>query len=84
MTTLASASATEATLPVDPLWHEFAKPLRQFLRSRVSREADADDLLQEVFVRIHKRLPDLREPAKLQGWVYRIARNVVIDHYRAR
>jgi RNA polymerase sigma-70 factor (ECF subfamily) len=29
-------------------------------------------------------LPDLREPRRLQGWVYRIARNAVIDHYRSR
>ena len=54
------------------------------MRARTRTESDADDLLQDVFVRIHKRLPDLREPAKLQGWVYRIARNAVIDHYRTR
>jgi RNA polymerase sigma-70 factor, ECF subfamily len=66
------------------LWHNFADPLRNFLRARTRTAADADDLLSEVFMRIQKRLPDLREPAKLQGWVYRIARNVVIDHYRKR
>lgn len=66
------------------LWRQFADPLRNFLRARTRTAADADDLLSEVFIRIQKRLPDLREPAKLQGWVYRIARNVVIDHYRKR
>ena len=66
------------------LWREFSGPLKKFLRPRTSTEADADDLLQEVFVRILQRLPDLREPAKLQGWVYRVARNAVIDHYRTR
>ena len=66
------------------LWREFSTPLRKFLRARTHTASDADDLLQDVFVRIHKRLPDLREPAKLQGWVYRIARNAVIDHYRTR
>jgi RNA polymerase sigma-70 factor (ECF subfamily) len=82
------------TIPTEPmgvntdavgeLWRELAKPLRGFLKVRTRTEADAEDLLQEVFVRIQKRLPELREPAKLQGWVYRIARNVVTDHYRAR
>lgn len=66
------------------LWAEFSAPLRQYLRARTSTDADADDLLQEVFVRVHQKLPALREPAKLQGWVYRIARNAVIDHYRTR
>lgn len=72
------------TTDVGELWRELAAPLRGFLRARVRVEADAEDLLQEVFVRIQRRLPELREPAKLQGWVYRIARNVVVDHYRGR
>ena len=70
--------------PAGVLWREFSAPLRKFLRTRTHTDADAEDILQEVFVRIHKRLPALREPAKLQGWVYRIARNAVIDHYRTR
>lgn len=69
---------------VGELWRELAGPLRGFVQARVRVRADADDLLQEVFVRIQRRLPELREPAKLQGWVYRIARNVVVDHYRTR
>lgn len=76
--TAAYADRTES------LWREFAQPLRGFLRSRTRSAADAEDLLQEVFVRIQQRLPTLRDTSKLQGWVYRIARNVVIDHYRAR
>jgi RNA polymerase sigma-70 factor (ECF subfamily) len=73
-----------ADTPAGILWREFSTPLRNFLRTRTRTEADADDLLQEVFVRIHQALPVLRDPARLQGWVYRIARNAVIDHYRAR
>jgi RNA polymerase sigma-70 factor (ECF subfamily) len=80
---ISSPTATEP-LGADALWREFSAPLRRFLRARARSAADADDLLQEVFVRIQRRLPELREPAKLQGWVYRIARNVVVDHYRSR
>ncbi len=80
---ISSPTAAEP-LGADALWREFSAPLRRFLRARTRSAADADDLLQEVFVRIQRRLPELREPAKLQGWVYRIARNVVIDHYRSR
>ncbi len=70
--------------PVAELWREFSIPLRDFLRKRTQAKADADDLLQEVFFRIHRQLPALRRPEKLQGWVYRIARNAVIDYYRTR
>jgi RNA polymerase sigma-70 factor (ECF subfamily) len=75
---------TAPVADVAALWREFSEPLRRFLRARIASAADADDLLQEVFLRIHRRLPELRETAKLQGWVYRIARNAVIDHYRAK
>ena len=70
--------------PAAELWREFSKPLRAFLRARARGDADADDLLQEVFYRIHSRLSGLRHPERLQGWVYTIARNAVIDHYRNR
>jgi RNA polymerase sigma-70 factor (ECF subfamily) len=82
--TAVSASAATDTDAVGQLWRELAVPLRRFLRARSRSDQDADDLLQEVFVRVHKRLPGLREPAKLQGWIYRIAQNAVIDHYRSR
>jgi RNA polymerase sigma-70 factor (ECF subfamily) len=72
------------TAAVEALWREFSQPLRAFLRKRARSAADADDLLQEVFLRVHRQLPTLRDPSKLQGWVYRIARNAVIDHYRTR
>lgn len=75
---------TAVTANSELLWKEFSAPLRGFLRARTASPADAEDLLQEVFVRIQKRLPSLRDTSKMQGWVYRIARNVVVDHYRGR
>jgi RNA polymerase sigma-70 factor (ECF subfamily) len=69
---------------VECLWQELASPLRGFLRTRTASDADAEDLLQDVFVRIQQRLPTLQDASKIQGWVYRIARNALIDHYRRR
>ncbi len=77
-------AATPTTHDTEQLWRAFAAPLRNFLRARTRTDADADDLLQEVFMRIQKRLPTLHDTSKIQGWVYRIARNAVIDHYRGR
>ncbi|PTY03707.1 hypothetical protein DB347_20970 [Opitutaceae bacterium EW11] len=77
-------SHTERIHAVEALWREFSEPLRGFLQKRTRTPSDADDLLQEVFLRVQRQLPTLRDPAKLQGWVYRIARNTVIDHYRTR
>ena len=69
---------------LEHIWHEFAEKLGQFIRSRVSDPATAEDIWQDVFVKIQKRLGQLQDPAKLEGWIYLIARNAIIDHYRTR
>jgi RNA polymerase sigma-70 factor, ECF subfamily len=72
------------TTTVENIWHEFAEKLRGFIRRRVGDEATADDLLQDVFVKIASRISTLDDPGKLQGWIFLIARNAIVDHYRTR
>src|SRR5687767_10678731 len=72
------------TPTLETIWNEFAAKLRQFIRARVAEPATAEDILQDVFVKIHGRLDTLESPAKLQSWLYLITRNAIIDHYRAR
>ena len=74
----------KVTTKIETIWQQFADPLRGFIRKRVGNEHDAEDILQQVFLKIQTRLPSLRETEKLQGWLYRIARNAVIDYYRSR
>jgi RNA polymerase sigma-70 factor, ECF subfamily len=71
-----SAAATAA------LWSRFAGGLRGFLARRVPAGVDPDDLLQEVFLRIHQHLPELRETERIDAWMYRIARNAITDAMR--
>lgn len=72
------------TATLEHIWHEFANKLGQFIRSRVSDPAATEDILQDVFVKIQKRLGQLKDPAKLESWIYLITRNSIIDHYRGR
>jgi RNA polymerase sigma-70 factor (ECF subfamily) len=69
---------------LETIWHEFAAKLSQFIRARVADQATAEDILQDVFVKIQGRLHTLEDPAKLQSWLYLITRNAIIDHYRTR
>lgn len=64
------------------LWNRFSETLRRFILNKVKDEALADDLLQETFIRIHSKIDDLRDEAKVQSWVFQIARNIINDHYR--
>lgn len=73
-----------STLDTAGIWSRLSADLRRFIRRRVPDDATADDLLQEVFVRIHRGLPTLTSDDRLTSWVYRIARNTLIDYYRQR
>jgi RNA polymerase sigma-70 factor, ECF subfamily len=68
---------------LEQIWHEFAEKLGRFIHTRVADPATAQDILQDVFVKIQQQLGRLNDTAKLQGWIYQIARNAIIDHYRA-
>lgn len=65
------------------LWQVFHDRLYQFIQQRVKNPADADDILQDVFLRIHHRLPTVRDRDRLVSWIFQIARHAVIDHYRS-
>lgn len=69
---------------VEAIWQSYHAGLRGFIRSRVGDDFAADDILQEVFMRIHARIGSLEDSGKIKAWIYRITRNAVIDHYRAR
>lgn len=69
---------------VEAMWRESHDKLHGFIQSRVGDAATADDILQDVFLRIHQRLDSLRDESKLQSWMYTITRNAIIDYYRTR
>ena len=48
----------------------------------VGNPHDAEDLMQEVFIKVFRSLPKYRGDAKLSSWIYRIAVNTCIDHCR--
>ena len=51
---------------------------------RVGRRMDAEDLTQEVFIQMLRRLPTLRRPDRFRSWLFRIATNRVRDFRRKR
>jgi RNA polymerase sigma-70 factor, ECF subfamily len=60
----------------------FRDPVRRFVGSRVRNDALADDLTQEIFIRVLRRLPEVKDHRRVTGWIFQIARNMVADHYR--
>ncbi len=69
-------------LSTQQIWEDFRAPLRSFIRQRVHDEDVADDLLQEAFLKIHNGIGSLKDDQRLTGWLYRIVRNTITDHFR--
>lgn len=73
-----------ATTDFDVLWTQMHDRLCWFVCGRVSNGQDAEDLLQDIFLRVYARSGDLRNDQRLEPWMYQVARNRIIDYYRAR
>ena len=58
------------------------KPVWNFIRRFVADAATAEDLLQEVFLRVVKSADEWRGTAKFSTWLYTIARNLTVDQAR--
>lgn len=78
--TLASPSGEDAV--AESTWRRVHANLRAFLGARVGDRQLAEDLTQEVVLRMHERREQLRDEERLDAWAFRIARNVLIDHRR--
>jgi RNA polymerase sigma-70 factor (ECF subfamily) len=74
---------SESAIVTEAVWLEFHQRLRSYLKRRIANDADAEDLLQDIFTRIHSNAHRLDQLQNLTSWVYRVTRNAVIDFYRA-
>lgn len=65
-------------------WNQFSDQIQGFFAKRVNDTSVAEDLRQEVFLKIHASLDQLKETHKLRPWIFTIARNVLHDYYKTR
>jgi RNA polymerase sigma-70 factor (ECF subfamily) len=69
---------------IENIWSDFSGRLDRFIRARVAEPATAEDILQDVFLKLQSQLDEFHDPTKLQGWLFLVARNAIIDYYRTR
>jgi len=64
------------------VWRELETKLRPYIARRVPAGIDPNDVLQDVFIRLHHGQDSLRDEDSFGGWVYRIAQRAIIDQLR--
>lgn len=70
------------TLDFENIYACYQPKIRAFL-TRLVGEQEAEDLAQEVFVKIDRELQNFRGEAQLSTWIYRIATNTALDRLRS-
>jgi RNA polymerase sigma-70 factor (ECF subfamily) len=68
----------------DELMRRYKHPVVNFVFRMLGNAADADDVAQDVFVRVHQKLNTYRPATKFSTWLFALARNAAIDHLRWR
>jgi len=64
------------------LIEEFYKPIYRYCVQLLGTTAEAEDVTQETFIRVYKKIASVRDHAALRGWIYTIARNLCRDRQR--
>lgn len=71
-------------LAFDELLLKYRDAVERFVRFRMTSEADADDVLQEVYCTAFRKYETLRSRENFKAWILSIARNKCNDYFRER
>jgi len=63
-------------------WNSLYGELVSFVYGQVKDKSTAEDIVQEVFIKVHTKGSQLKETEKISNWIYQITRNAVADHFR--
>ena len=69
-------------MEVTTIYKQFHSDLLGYVKSKVRSREDAEDILQNVFIKISSNIDKLTEDVKLKSWIFTITRNAIIDYYR--
>ncbi|MBF6589681.1 MAG: RNA polymerase sigma factor [Ktedonobacterales bacterium] len=81
-TAVPTEAPSEARLTA--VYAEYSARIHSYAFHLLGNQEDADDITQDVFIRAHSHLCELRDAARLRSWLYRIATNLCMDHLRRR
>lgn len=79
--TAAAASGNEEALEM--LFQRYRRPVYAYLNRMLGNDSmSADDLFQELWIKVINKLPKYRESGKFSAWLFRVAHNLVLEHFR--
>ena len=68
-------------LTSEAVWNQFSNDLKRYIFSHVKDEESANDILQEVFIKIHLKLDSLQKKESLKSWLFSITHNTIMNFF---
>jgi len=78
----APADLERRSLTVERVYHDYAPRVYNMARRMVSNEKDAEDVTQEVFLQVVRKLPTFRGESAFPTWLHRVTVNAALAHRR--
>lgn len=64
------------------VWEYYADDVKRFIMSKVKDAQITDDLVQEVFLKVHSKLETVADKHKIKSWLLSVSRNTALDYLR--
>lgn len=66
----------------EELWNTYSSELKTYIMKHISNKYEAEDILQEVGIRIQKNEGKIKDIINIRAWLYRITYNLIVDYSR--
>ena len=81
---LLSRSDKYFTTKFEQIFETFHQKVFNYIFRIVGNRDNAEDILQEVFLKVYQGLPAYREKKKLAPWIFTVTRNTINDYFRKK
>ena len=69
---------------VEKSWLAYQRKLLLYIQSRVKTPEDAEDIINDVFMKLSNTVNDNTDIENISAWLYRVSKNSIIDYYRTK
>lgn len=70
------------TINSEIIWLRYQKDIKRFIMSKIKDKDLTNDIMQDVFIKLHSKISTLKNQEKVKTWLFQITRNTINDHFR--
>ena len=74
----------QETINIESIWINVYGKLFGFISKYGINKDDVNDIIQDTFLKVKTNIDSLRNPAKVESWIFQIARNTINDFFREK